>query len=455
MMSSVLWHVAQSSLFAFIVLLLTLMFRQRAAAVRHRLWVAAGLKFAVPFSWFATLGSVVGEHFSVAPVRLHLLYGAALQGIGAQAAPVQRMPWVPVASLVCWLVVTAVLLIAWVRRFESSIGETASACPIEEETLRWCSERMGLGTVPRLRVASKSQGPCVRGVLHPVIVVPQGISKRLDSQAFEAVLLHELAHVKRKDNLWAMAVHAVSCVFWFYPVPWWIERRVRGEAELACDALVLEAGAPREAYLSGLMEVCRMSLLEPVAGSSPIGGVNLQERLERIMSNRIEGKTPQIVSRLGGALLAGGCGLAFVLGVVGSRNGVAQTAGRNGAASAADVNGCAAGQPEPFAVGTVIRHMPRQQLQVCVLEGKRPMWLTLAKGGVPSDVKVIDLQDPPPVFCKETAPQGKLCTCDGAAFSPGAVVDSSRGKLACPASGGRWQSYKGMKGPWPTVSLLP
>jgi bla regulator protein blaR1 len=82
--------------------------------------------------------------------------------------------------------------------------------------------------------------PGIFGIARPVLVWPAGISERLPDAHLEAILAHELWHVRRRDNL-AAAVHmAVEAIFWFYPLVWWLGSRLLDERERACDEEVLD-----------------------------------------------------------------------------------------------------------------------------------------------------------------------------------------------------------------------
>ena len=79
--------------------------------------------------------------------------------------------------------------------------------------------------------------------MHPVLLWPEGLSERLDDAHLEAVIAHELCHVRRRDNL-AAAIHMlVEAVFWFHPLVWWLGARLIDERERACDEEVLQRGS--------------------------------------------------------------------------------------------------------------------------------------------------------------------------------------------------------------------
>ena len=120
-------------------------------------------------------------------------------------------------------------------------------------------------------------------------------------------------------------------------------------------------------------------------------------------------------------------------------------------ADVATTNSCVVADHR-FPQGAVVRLNNEKALQLCTFSEGRPKWVATTEVARDHSKTVIDLSipiSPETVSCKETAPQGKLCTCDNLSYSPGAVVGSPKGNLVCPASGGRWQPYQGKQTPWP------
>ena len=118
----------------------------------------------------------------------------------------------------------------------------------------------------------------------PVLVLPRRVAAQLGDEELETVLLHELAHVERRDNLCGNFQTALECVFWFNPAVWLVGRRMLAERERACDERVLEAGAARGAYAAGILKVVRFCSGWRVAGvSGAASGSNLRRRIEMIM----------------------------------------------------------------------------------------------------------------------------------------------------------------------------
>ena len=72
--------------------------------------------------------------------------------------------------------------------------------------------------------------PGVFGIFRPVLWLPAGIADRLDGAELEAVLAHELCHIRRRDNLFSALHMLVEALFWFHPLVWWLGARLKKNA---------------------------------------------------------------------------------------------------------------------------------------------------------------------------------------------------------------------------------
>jgi beta-lactamase regulating signal transducer with metallopeptidase domain len=88
--------------------------------------------------------------------------------------------------------------------------------------------------------------PAVRGVLSPRILLPTGIDRLLSQREFRAVLIHELAHARRRDNLIRLLYEASLCALWFHPLMWLAGARIGLYRELSCDESVIRRAHGRE-----------------------------------------------------------------------------------------------------------------------------------------------------------------------------------------------------------------
>jgi beta-lactamase regulating signal transducer with metallopeptidase domain len=108
--------------------------------------------------------------------------------------------------------------------------------------------------------------PMTWGVTHPTLLLPSG-ARTWPEWKRRNILLHELAHIERRDCLTQLVAEAACAVYWFNPLAWVAAHRMRVERELACDDCVISAGAPASDYAQNLLEVAR-SLRAPALTSS-------------------------------------------------------------------------------------------------------------------------------------------------------------------------------------------
>ena len=109
---------------------------------------------------------------------------------------------------------------------------------------------------------------------------------RLDDAQVHAVLAHELAHARRRDNLTAAMHMFVEAVFWFHPLVWWIGARLVDERERACDEEVVRLGNDPDVYAESILKTCHFFVESPLTCVPGVTGSNLKKRIERIMSHR-------------------------------------------------------------------------------------------------------------------------------------------------------------------------
>jgi len=100
----------------------------------------------------------------------------------------------------------------------------------------------------------------------------------------EAILAHEVQHVRRRDNLAAAMHMVVEAIFWFHPLVWWLGARLIEERERACDEEVLRLGNQPEIYAESILKTCEFCVASPVAFVSGVTGADLKQRMVRIMT---------------------------------------------------------------------------------------------------------------------------------------------------------------------------
>ncbi len=281
-------HLWQSTVFAAVVALLALALRRNQARVRFWLWLAASYKFLLPFALLVSFGhlfqwrtapaimtpalSAVPSAFStVTDVISGPTFLTALPA--AKPAP-DHAPALLFVICGVWACGFVIVVAGWAREWLRIRAIVRAASP-----LRLDLPIRVVSTPARLE-------PGVFGIIRPVLLLPEGIATRLTPAQLQAVLAHELCHVRRRDNLTAAIHMLVEALFWFHPLVWWLGMRMIDERERACDEEVLRAGSHAQAYAESILKVCEFYLESPLTCMSGVTGSDLKKRIQRIMKNR-------------------------------------------------------------------------------------------------------------------------------------------------------------------------
>jgi hypothetical protein len=118
---------------------------------------------------------------------------------------------------------------------------------------------MRLRMTPALAVSPQVGVPTVAGILRPTILLPLAIVSGLAPDELEAILAHELAHLRRYDHLVNLIQRLIEAFLFFHPAVWWLSRRIRIEREHCCDDLVVAQGAEPSRYAASLLHVAELA----------------------------------------------------------------------------------------------------------------------------------------------------------------------------------------------------
>ncbi|MGE5191698.1 MAG: M56 family metallopeptidase [Deltaproteobacteria bacterium] len=128
------------------------------------------------------------------------------------------------------------------------------------EAVRETAARLALPRTPQAILTDADCSPFVCGMRQPVVVLPRKLAASLNPTELSHVLLHELAHVKRRDLAWGWIGEIARVVYFFHPLVHWICYRVRLERELACDAIAMSlSGQNAGEYAATLVRVVSQS----------------------------------------------------------------------------------------------------------------------------------------------------------------------------------------------------
>jgi len=323
-MTSLANHLWQSTLFAGAAGVLTLTLSHHRARVRHAIWLAASAKFLLPFGALLALGRTIGWPSPVlsqaeVPFALDALTQPFSQPLLRAATAATATKTSPEGAallflfLAIWSIGCVVILLTWWMRWRRVAILVRNASPVEAgrefEALRRLERVCGI-TEPVAMVSSQtSLEPGVFGLLRPVLVWPRSVAGHLDDRQVEAILSHELAHVRRHDNLTGAAHMAVEVLFWFHPLVWWLGARLVDERERACDEEVICWGCDPQVYAESILKICQLFTEAPLVCVAGVTGSNLTHRIERIMRNEaritLKGWRRILVAAVGIGALAG------------------------------------------------------------------------------------------------------------------------------------------------------
>ena len=230
----------------------------------------------------------------------------AAGGDGGMFAPLEES--LPIVAA-CWLVAVlalwtrVALAAATVHRLER---REASAVPAElAARVRSLADQIGASRALRVLASSRIDVPCVVGFLRPTVLLPVATLTGLPAAHLEALVLHELAHVRRQDFLVNLVQTLGETLLFYHPAARWLSAEIRQEREHCCDDLVVAMTREPAEYALALatLERRRAALLSPAASSG-----NLRRRVIRLLAAERESRGSGFVSAVA---VAGG--FAFVV----------------------------------------------------------------------------------------------------------------------------------------------
>lgn len=264
---------------AVLVLVACYMLPIKSPALRHLLWAIVLLKPLVsiavssPYTLFTPFVPLVEpsqDTLAFSPVEHPTMQVAASPTIATSSVPLTTAGW----GAILWIAGAVLLIgrmligygIVWCLRSQAQVQRDGPLC----DALR--QARRTLDSYPKVEVATSPSisSPMALGILRPIIVFPADLVEKLSADKLSLILMHELAHVRRWDNLTLLLHRLVSAVLFFHPAVWLCGRMLRREAEQACDDLVVCTTGRSEAYARGLAHVAeRAAHLNPLMRRIP------------------------------------------------------------------------------------------------------------------------------------------------------------------------------------------
>jgi beta-lactamase regulating signal transducer with metallopeptidase domain len=319
--SALVWsHVWQIGLLGVVVAIVTAIVGRRWPHLAYALWLVVLVKCFVPplgptglFArltppvWFdaewgapaadagiesatnGSNGSVLTESAAAPTGRDHAETTAAEGATQAGTSKVRVGGW----AVTIWVLGSVLLLgMAIGRGGEVSRRLRRTARPVSDDALavvERVAERLGLKRSVRVLVTPTDAGPMVAGLWQARVYIPETLLTSLSPSELEAVLAHELSHVRRRDTRVAGLQFAAQIAWWFHPAVWWMNRELTRQRERCCDEeAVAHLNGERGNYARCLVRVleARRSL-EPLWGYPAVRPAELtRRRLEEIMKRK-------------------------------------------------------------------------------------------------------------------------------------------------------------------------
>ncbi len=273
----------------------------------------------------ATSAVKIDEADERAPVVVPLPVGHAVEGVPKNTSlfKIRGFGFAALAVSAAWLLVSFLLggrlVWAWWRLARLRSGSVHADAEIQRD----CQEVASLLGVsaPDVLRCPYLPSPCLAGLRRPAVLLPPG---ELGVSARDA-LVHELAHLKRRDCHWNLVRQAATTLFFFQPLLWALSRRVERTAEEVCDDYVINCGGDRRGYAHRLVDIAELSSV-PITAAG-VGIVSLRSVLAKRVS-RIMDTSRSLSTAVGGFLLAlvlaGGAICTTIVGLVGPHPSLAE-----------------------------------------------------------------------------------------------------------------------------------
>lgn len=192
--------------------------------------------------------------------------------------------------------------VGWIRRLRQTPQSPQQA--IWQARLDLLSAGFGITRDVALRVVDGLDSPLCAGWLRPVVFVPAALLTRMTPQLIEALLAHELAHIRRHDYLVNVVQSFIEAVLFYHPVTWWLSRQIRHERELIADHLAAQhTGKPR-VLAHALAELTEFQADVPTLAQAATGG-HVVIRIKRLVQANNHRAFDDIWTNLGALLLFG------------------------------------------------------------------------------------------------------------------------------------------------------
>jgi beta-lactamase regulating signal transducer with metallopeptidase domain len=301
---SMLW---QSSLvFAIVFAVDFILGRKMRASVRYALWLAALLKLLLPpsialptaaMTWmFPANARLESSEFMERRILTALTFvpfeGESETGVSYpnSVRTLNGAGWVLIFAASVSTGLVLVLVVRWRRIRHTLLGASFSDQydPLIQEAINRVDVRFPVS----VRFVDMGMSPAAYGLLRPVILIPRNIAHKLSNRQLLSVLVHEFLHLRRRDSWVSCAQTLLQIVYWWHPILWLVNARIRRlREEVVDDNVMFILGEESDVYVSALLEAGKLAAPHLRSPQGFIGVSesyrSLRQRIERLMDFRV------------------------------------------------------------------------------------------------------------------------------------------------------------------------
>jgi GWxTD domain-containing protein len=191
------------------------------------------------------------------------------------------VPWLVPLWIVGVLLFNLRAAASWLAAHRLRTKGVCLAPEIWQHRIQELANHLGIAKAALLLESSLAGGPAVVGFIRPVILTPVGMLAGMPTAQIESILLHELAHIRRRDYLANLLQTAVEGLLFYHPAVWWVSHVIRAEREYCCDDLVVNTNGNARDYAAALSALAENRLALTVA--LPANGGSLMKRIRRLL----------------------------------------------------------------------------------------------------------------------------------------------------------------------------
>ena len=279
-------HLIESTDWAILFLLMVFLLRIKSARVKSWLYRISLLKFLIPTTLFASWLTLdrSGEILSAFIVTAEPVISVVEYTTEKSIFNIPFFLWL--IGINTLIIITLYRGIRYHRRIQkASTPFEGRQKALLQQTLSNMETR---GRTLKGMIVESGPSIALYGIFRPRIIAKRAFLDTLTNDELVSAYQHEISHWIRRDNLWRLLTDAVTAVFWFHPLVWFIRNRLTLETEKACDETVLALGKEADGYANCLLKAAEFSHEQNQFGAIALSETSLKQRVSHVIQYKRE-----------------------------------------------------------------------------------------------------------------------------------------------------------------------